>query len=85
MGHNLGGVESLGISKVGQTVLARLMDSQIWYQLAGFVALQEEGPEKGQWPLSTLILDTSASPSTPMVPFKLPPHCRSSERVSLSR
>ena len=30
----LGGVESLGISKAGQTVLARLMESQIWHQLA---------------------------------------------------
>ena len=33
----LGGRESLGISKVGQTVLARLIESQIWYQLAGSV------------------------------------------------
>ena len=33
----MGGVESLGISKVGQTVLARLMESQIWYQTAGSV------------------------------------------------
>ena len=31
---NLGRVESMGISKEGQTVLARLMESQIWYQLA---------------------------------------------------
>ena len=29
----LGGTESLGISKVDQTVLARLMQSQIWHQL----------------------------------------------------
>ena len=33
----LGGVESLGISKAGQTVLARLMESQIWYQFASSV------------------------------------------------
>ena len=33
--HKLGGAESLGISRAGQTVLARLMDSQIWHQLAG--------------------------------------------------
>ena len=32
--HKLGGVESLGISRAGQTVLARLMESQIWHQLA---------------------------------------------------
>ena len=39
MGPKLGGVESLGISKAGQTVLARLMKSQIWcvlpYSLQG--------------------------------------------------
>ena len=29
----LGGAESLGISKAGQTVLARLMKSQIWCEL----------------------------------------------------
>ena len=40
----LGGVES-GISKVGQTVLARLMESQIWHQLADSVGA---GLEKGQ-------------------------------------
>ena len=28
-------MESLGISKVGGTVLATLMESQMWYQLAG--------------------------------------------------
>ena len=33
----LGGAESLRISKVGQTVLNRLMESQIWHQLASFV------------------------------------------------
>ena len=33
----LGGAESLGISKEGQTVLARFMESQIWHQLAGSV------------------------------------------------
>ena len=32
--HKLGGTESLGISRVGQTMLARLMESQIWTQLA---------------------------------------------------
>ena len=36
--HDLGEMESLGISKTGQTVLARLMESQIWHQLAGSVA-----------------------------------------------
>ena len=35
----LGGVESLGISKVHETGLAWLMEFQIWHQLAGSVAL----------------------------------------------
>ena len=36
-GHKLGGVESLGISKAGLTMLARLMEFQIWHQLASSV------------------------------------------------
>ena len=35
----MGGTESLGISKAGQTVLARLMESQIWHLLAGSVGV----------------------------------------------
>ena len=79
------GAESLGISKAGETVLARLMESQIWHQPAGSMALWAEGSEKGQWTLLTLMPDTSASPSMPLVPFKLPPQLWSSEGVSLSR
>ena len=45
------GVESVGIFTVGQTVLARLMESQIWHQLASSVGEILEG---GQWPLFTL-------------------------------
>ena len=37
--HKLGGAESLGISKEYQIVLARLMESQIEYQPAHFMAL----------------------------------------------
>ena len=33
----MGGVEFLWISKVGHTVLARLMESQIWHQPIGSV------------------------------------------------
>ena len=33
----LGGAEPLEISKVGQTVLYRLMESQIWHQLTSCV------------------------------------------------
>ena len=68
-------MESLGTSKVGQTVLATLMESQIRHQLAGSVALLEEGLEKGQWPLLTLMPDTSVSACVPLVPFKLLPQC----------
>ena len=67
--HKLGGAESLGISKVGQTVLARL----IWHQLAGSVALWGEGLEKGQWSLLTLMPDNSVPPCMLWVPFKLLP------------
>ena len=35
--HKLDGAESLGISKVGQIALARLMESQIWHQLSGSI------------------------------------------------
>ena len=35
--RKLGWGESLGISKVGQIVLARLIESQIWYQSADSV------------------------------------------------
>ena len=52
--HKLGGAESLGISKVGQTVSARLMESQIWHQPASSMALPRVGSEKKQWPLLTL-------------------------------
>ena len=58
----LGGAESLYMSKVGQTVLATLMESQIWHQLARSMALWGEGPEKGQWPLLALMPDSSALP-----------------------
>ena len=57
--HKLGGAESLGISKAGPTVLARLMESQIWHQLTCSVG---EGLGKGQWPLLALRPDTSVSP-----------------------
>ena len=78
-GCKLGGVEPLGISKAGQTVLARLMESQIWHQLAGSVALLEEGSERGQWPLLTLMSGTPVSPSMPLVPFQMLPKCLCSE------
>ena len=67
----VGRAESLGISKARQTVLARLMESEIWLLSADSVALWGEGSEKGQWPLLPLIPDTSFSPYMPLVSFKL--------------
>ena len=46
--HKLDGLESLEISKADQTVVASLMESQIWHQSASTVALGEAGSEKGQ-------------------------------------
>ena len=43
--HKLVGAESLGSSKAGQTVLARLMESQIWHQSASSV---REKAQKGR-------------------------------------
>ena len=71
--HKLGGMESLEISKVGPTVLARLMVFQIRYPFAGSLALWGEGLEKRQWFLLALMPDTSVSPSMLLMPFKLPP------------
>ena len=66
--HKLGGAESLGISKVGQTVLARLMESQIFHQLAGSVG---RGFKKGT--MASACLDDRH------FPFLLPYHwCLSS-------
>ena len=43
----LGGAELLGISKVGQTVLAMLMESQIWYQPTGSVGRRLQQRDNG--------------------------------------
>ena len=80
-----GGAESLGISKAGQTLLARLMESQIWHQPVGSVALLGEDLEKGQWPLLTLMPDISVLACMPLLTFKLLPWCCSSEGLNLSR
>ena len=55
VGPKLGGTESQGVSRAGQTVLARLMESQIWHPPASSVTLLEEGSEKGQWPLPAFL------------------------------
>ena len=89
-------MESQGISKAGQTVLDRLMESQIWYLPAISVALLGEGSEKGQWPLPTFLSGTKLFPSSyldarhfsssfmPLVHFKLLPWSWRSEGMRLS-
>ena len=60
----LGGMEPQGISRMGQTVLARLMEYQIWHQPVGFVSLLGEGSPKGQWPLPAFLFGKKLSSST---------------------
>ena len=47
---------------MGKIMLARLMESQKWHLPVGSVVLCGEGSEEGQWPLLTLMPDTSVSP-----------------------
>ena len=75
-------VEPLGLSKAGQTLLARLMESQIWHQLASSVG---RGFSKGTTDSSCPDARHFISPCMLLMPFKLPPWCWSSERASLSR
>ena len=42
----MGGTDSQGISKVGKTVLVRLIESQIWHPPTGSVAVCWEVSEK---------------------------------------
>ena len=76
-------VEPLWISRVGHTFLARLMESQIWHQPT--ISVLGERSTKGQCPLFPLMPNTSVPPCIPLVPFKLPPWCWSSEGMSLNR
>ena len=59
-----GGTESLGISRAGQTVLAMLMELQIWHLPASCLALWGEGSEKGKWPLPTFLSGRKISPGS---------------------
>ena len=96
--HKLGGTESLGFSMVGQTVLSRLKESQVWHQSPGSVAVLGGRVQKRDnglcppsylgesCPLALILMpDTSVSPCMPLVPLKLLPWCWSSEGVSLSK
>ena len=82
--HTLVGAESLWIPKAGQTVLCRLMESQIWYHPAGSMTLQGEGSENGQWHLLAQMPDMESSPYMSLVPFKLQLQLWSSELWSVS-
>ena len=64
LGLGGGGGRSLRIPRVGQTVLATLMESQIRHHVAGSVALWEEGSAKGQWPLPAFLSARKLSPSS---------------------
>ena len=79
------GAESQRISRVGQTVLARLMETQIWHWPAGSVALGGGVPERDNSlclpfclrencpPALTLMPHTAVPPCMPLVYFKLLP------------
>ena len=60
----MGGTESQGISRVGQAVLCRLMDSHIWHLPAGSMAFWTEGSEKVQRPLLTFLSERQLSTSS---------------------
>ena len=57
-----GEMESQEISKSRQTVLARLMESQIWHLPASSVALQGEDPAKVKGLLPTFLSERKLSP-----------------------
>ena len=51
-------------SRAEQTVLVRLMESQIWHLPAVSVSLWGEGSQKGQWSLPTFLSGRKLSPSS---------------------
>ena len=82
----MGGLESTRISRVGQTVVARLIESQIGHQPASSVALCRESLGKGQWPLPTFLSGRKLSPNSSLdARHQFLPVCQcwSSEGVSL--
>ena len=93
----LGGAELQGITRVRKTVLARLMESQIQHPSAGSVALWWRVQKRNNGLYPSFCLEESCPPALilmpgtsvplqmPLVPYKLLPHCWSSEAVSLSK
>ena len=62
--YKLDGSESQGSYRAGQTVIARLMESQIWHQPACSMALWGISSEKGQWLLPAFLSGRKLSPSS---------------------
>ena len=83
VGPQVGGAGSLEITKFGQTVLAMLMETQIWHQPAIFVG---GGLKKGiMASVSTFVRQKAASLVLALVPFELLPQCWSSEEESKNK
>ena len=95
--YRLGRMKSQGISRSGQSVLARLTESQIWHWPASAAALWVLVSERGNGlylpfclkencpPALALMPDSSLPHNMPLVPFKQLPWFWSSERVNLSK
>ena len=89
------GTEPQEISRVGQTVLVRLMESQIWHLPAGsgLCGSVREGFRKGTMvflgescsPAFTLMPDTSVPPHETLVTFRMLHQCWSLEQLSLHK
>ena len=86
MSYKLGGMEPQGISRTGQTVLTRLMESQIWHLPTSSVALPTFLSDRKPSPSSLLdVSHFSSSLCVSLVPFKLLSLSCRSEGVSLSK
>ena len=95
--QKLGGAGPQRMTRVGQTVWARLTESQIWYPPTSSMALYVEGSEMEQWYLLALLSERKLSPSShpedrqpisshmSLMPFNLLSLCWISEEVSLSK
>ena len=80
--HKLGAAEPLGISKASQIALARLMECQIWHQLAGSVV---GGFRKGTMASAHLDARYVSFSLYIIGAFQAAALCWSSEGMSLSR
>ena len=94
MVNRLGGpVNWVGWSLRGSSVLARLMESQIWHPPGGSVrvgGLRKKTMASAHFSVwektvAQLPSDTSVSPCTTLLPFNFLPQCWSSEGVSLNK